>query len=131
MDYLTGTLLGSRNGNCFTPYTGEVLQSDYNAANVILSPGTDAEITRSMKYRDVRRVLLHRTVRYLHILGYSVSEALNKGWLSSQFKSEALAVESEYPPMGDRGRLSSIKGEAIQLELPLWVTAIFHIPRFN
>ena len=65
VDYLTGTLLGSRNGNRFTRYTGEVLQSDYNAANVILSRGTDSEITRYMKYRDVRRVLLHRTVRSL------------------------------------------------------------------
>ena len=119
VDYLTGTLLGSRNGNCFTRYTGEVLQSDYNAANVILSRGTDSEITRYMKYRDVRRVLLHRTVRYLHSIGYSVREALNRGWLSSKFKSDAQAVESEYPPMGYRERLSSMKGEPIQLELPL------------
>ena len=103
-DYLTGTLLGSRNGNCFTRYTGEVLQSDYNAANNILARGTDSEITRYMKYRDVRRVLLHRTVRYLHSIGYSVTYALNKGWLSSKFKTEAIAVESKYPPMGYRER---------------------------
>ncbi len=120
VDYLTGTLLGGRNGNCFTRYTGEVLQSDYNAANNILVRGTDPEITRYMKYRDVRRVLLHRTVRYLHSIGYSVTEALNNGWLSSKFKFLAQAVESEYPPMGYRGRLSSMKGESIQLELPLW-----------
>lgn len=120
VDYLTGTLLGSRNGNCFTRYKGEVLQSDYNAANNILARGTDPEITRYMKYRDVRRVLLHRTVRYLHSIGYSVTEALNNRWLSSKFKTEGLAVESEYPPMGYRGRLSSMKGEPVQLELPLW-----------
>ena len=120
VDCLTGTLLGGRRGDRFTRYTGEVLQSDYNAANVILARGTDPEITRYMKYRDVRRVLLHRTVRYLHSIGYSVTEALNNGWLSSKFKFLAQAVESEYPPMGYRGRLSSMKGEPIQLELPLW-----------
>ena len=118
-DFQTGTLLGSRVGDCFYRYNGEVVQSDYNAANVIARRGTDDEITRSMKYRDVRLVLLHRTVRYLHSLGYSVSYALEVGWLSTKFKKEALAVESEYPPMGCRGRLSSTKGELIQLELPL------------
>ena len=120
VECLTGTLLGGRNGDLFTRYTGEVLQSDYNAANNILVRGTAPEITRYMKYRDVRPVLLHRTVRYLHSLGYSVTEALNNRWLSSKFKTEALAVESEYPPMGYRGRLSSTKGEVVQLELPLW-----------
>ena len=119
-DHLTGTLLGSRNGDCFYRYNGDVLQSDYNAAKVILHRGTDKEITRFMKYREVKLVLLHRTVRYLHSIGYSVSYALENGWLSSKFKKDALAVESEYPPMGCRGRLSSTKGEFIQLELPLW-----------
>ncbi len=120
VDYQTGTLLGCRVGNRFTRYTGEVLQSDYNAALVILDRGTDEEIHRYMKYREVRQVLLHRTVRYLHSIGYSVESALKNGWLSTKFKSDALTVESEYPPMGYRGRLSSTKGELIQLELPLW-----------
>ena len=118
-DHLTGTLLGSRKGDCFYRYNGDVLQSDYNAANVIKSRGTDEEITRSMKYRDVRLVLLHRTVRYLHSKGYSVSYALEQGWLSTKFEKEALTVESEYPPMGYRGRLSVMKGEFVQLALPL------------
>lgn len=100
VDYLSSTLLGVRNGNCFTRYTGEVLQADYNAANVILSRGTDSEITRYMKYESVRRVLLHRTVRYLHSLGYSVTNALTNGWLQSKFKAEALLVEREYHPLG-------------------------------
>jgi IS605 OrfB family transposase len=120
IDHLTGTLLGSRKGDRFYRYNGDVLQSDRNAANVILSRGTDSEITRYMKYQNVRQVLLHRTVRYLHSLGYSVADALNNGWLSTKFKSEAIIVESEYPPMGYRGRLSSTKEEYVQLELPLW-----------
>lgn len=102
VDHLTGTLLGSRKGDCFTRYTGEVLQSDYNASYVILSRGTDSEITRYMKYHKVREVLLHRTVRYLHSHGYSVSVAVKKGWLLPKFKSEALAIESEYLPKGYR-----------------------------
>lgn len=115
MDHLTGTLLGSRKGDCFTRYTGEVLQSDYNASGVILSRGTDSEITRYMKYQKVREVLLHRTVRYLHSHGYSVNVALDNNWLLPKFKSEALAIESEYPPMGYRGRLSTTEGECVQL----------------
>ena len=119
VDYQTGTLLGCRVGDRFTRYTGEVLQSDYNAAKVILHRGTDEEIHLLMKYGEVRQVLLHRTVRYLHSIGYSVESALAHGWLSTKFKSEALTVESEYPPVGYRGSLSFTKGEAIQLELPL------------
>lgn len=111
VDHLTGTLLGSRNGDCFTRYTGEVLQSDYNASRVILSRGTDLQITRYMTYGKVREVLLHRTVRYLHSEGYSVKFALDNGWLLPKFKSEALTIESEYPPMGYRGRLSTTEGE--------------------
>ena len=102
VDHLTGTLLGSRKGDCFIRYTGEVLQSDYNASCVILSRGTDSEITRYMKYHKVRQVLLHRTVRYLHSHGYSVNVALEKGWLLPKFKSEALTIESEYLPKGYR-----------------------------
>lgn len=112
VDYLTGTLLGSRNGNRFTRYTGEVLQSDYNAANNILVRGTDPEITRYMKYRDVRRVLLHRTVRYLHSIGYSVNDALNHGWLSSKFKSLAIAVEFSLSPDGVSGTFKLYEGRA-------------------
>jgi len=118
VDCLTGTLLGSRDGDRFTRYTGEVLQSDYNASRVILSRGTDSEITRYMTYQKVREVLLHRTVRYLHSHGYSVKFALDSCWLLPKFNLEALAIESEYPPMGYRGRLSTTEGECVQLELP-------------
>jgi IS605 OrfB family transposase len=120
VDHQTGTLLGSRNGDCFTRYTGEVLQSDYNASCVILSRGTDSEISRYMKYQKVREVLLHRTVRYLHSHGYRVNVALEKGWLLPKFKKEALTIESEYLPKGYRERLSTKEGECVQLELPLF-----------
>ena len=72
-----------------------------------------------MKYHKVREVLLHRTVRYLHSHGYSVNVALDSCWLLPKFKSEALAIESEYLPKGYRERLSTTKGEYVQLDLPL------------
>jgi IS605 OrfB family transposase len=120
VDHQTGTLLGSRNGDCFTRYTGEVLQSDYNASCVILSRGTDSEISRYMKYQKVREVLLHRTVRYLHSHGYRVNVALDSCWLLPKFKKEALTIESEYLRKGYRERLSTKEGECVQLELPLF-----------
>jgi IS605 OrfB family transposase len=119
-DCLTGTLLGSRNGNHFTRYTGEVLQSDYNAARNILALGTDSEITRYMKYRDVRAVLLRRTAQYLHSKGHTVASAIERGWLSTKFKTEALAVESELFPDGVSGAIKLHSGRVVQLELPLW-----------
>jgi hypothetical protein len=100
VDCLTGTLLGRRDGDRFTCYTGVVLQADQNAAKNILARGTDSEISRYMKYSEVLTVLLHRTVRYLHSEGYSVKFALNNGWLQPKFKKQALAIESSYLPLG-------------------------------
>jgi len=92
----TGTLLGHRDGNRFTCFTGDVIQADKNAALNILHRGSDSEITRWMKYAEVRTILLMRTVRYLASMGKSVTEALNLNWLSSKFKAEALQLETEY-----------------------------------
>jgi IS605 OrfB family transposase len=92
----TGTLLGQRNGDRFTCYTGVVIQADKNAAMNILHRGSDGEITRWMKYAEVRKVLILRTVRYLASIGKTVTEALELGWLSSKFKAESLRIEAEY-----------------------------------
>ena len=77
----SGTLLGSRNGDRFTRFTGDVEQADKNAAMNILHRGSDNEITRWMKYAEVRRILLLRTIRYLASMRKSVTDALNFGWL--------------------------------------------------
>ncbi len=92
----TGTLWGPREGDRFTADTGVVIQSDKNAALNILHRGSDGEITRWMKYAEVRKVLLLRTVRYLTSIGKSVTEALNLGWINSKFKAEVLSLEDEY-----------------------------------
>jgi IS605 OrfB family transposase len=89
----TGTLLGIRHGDCFTCYTGDVIQADINAALNILHRGSDGEITRWMKYAEVRTILLMRTVRYLASMERSVAEALELGWLSPRFSVEASRLE--------------------------------------
>lgn len=100
VDHLTGTLLGVRNGDRFTRYTGDVLQADYNAAKNILHRGTDAELSRYMRKEQVESVLMNRTVRYLHLIGHSVQEALDLGWLNSKFKRLALETECRYLQQG-------------------------------
>lgn len=96
VDSQTGTLLGSRNGDCFTSFSGVVYQADWNAAMNILHRGSDSEVTRWMKYAEVRKVLILRTVRYLASLGQTVTEALDRGWLIPKFKAEALSLEVQY-----------------------------------
>lgn len=94
VDSHTRTLLGSRCGDRFICYSGDVVQADFNASRVILDRGVDPEITRWMKKEQVRSILLLRTVRYLHSIKKSVVEALNLGWLHSKFKAEALRLEA-------------------------------------
>ena len=99
----TGTLLGKRDGDVFTAYTGVVIQSDKNAALNILYHGSESEINRWMKDAEVRKVLLLPTVRYLTSIGKSVTEALNLGWIDPKFKAEVLRLEGQEPqPKGMR-----------------------------
>lgn len=100
MDHITGTLLGTRTGDRFIRITGVVVQADKNAALNILDRGPDSEITRYQKSREVRTILLVRTVRYLASIGQSVSGAFNLGWLQPKFKAEAIRLESELFPSG-------------------------------
>ena len=102
VDSLTGTLLGVRNGDCFTRYTGDVLQADKNAATNILHRGTDALITRFMKSDKVRAVLLGRTLRKLDSIGVSVEYALDIGWLLPKFKTEILKLSTIFSDRGGR-----------------------------
>jgi len=96
----TGTLLGKRDGDVFTAYTGVVIQSDKNAALNILYRGSDSEINRWMKDAEVRKVLLLPTVRYLTSIGKSVTEAWDLGWINPKFKAEVIRLEDEYHRQG-------------------------------
>lgn len=94
MDSQTGTLLGSRNGDCFTRYTGDVCQSDYNASLNIKNRKQDSRIHLYMPSEQVRAVLLDDTIRYLHSIGETVSSAIENNWLASKFHKEALSLQA-------------------------------------
>ena len=96
----TGTLLGKRDGDVFTAYTGVVIQSDKNAALNILYRRSDSEINPWMKYAEVRKLLLLPTVRYLTWRGKSVTEAWDLGWINPLLKAEAIGLEDEYHRQG-------------------------------
>ena len=100
VDCLTGTLLGQREGDRFIRYTGDVMQADKNAATNVLHRGSDGEITRWMKYAEVRQILIRRTVRYLAAIGKSVADALELGWLNSKFRVEAIDLEADITQRG-------------------------------
>ena len=118
VDSRNGTLLGQRRGDCFISFTGVVLQADWNAAMNILHRGTDAEINRWMKYAEVRKVLLLRTIRFLASVNKTVTEALDEGWLSSKFKVEALKLEAMESPSGVEGTVKlRCVGECQPLEI--------------
>ncbi|MCY7335441.1 MAG: transposase [Chamaesiphon sp.] len=112
----TGTLLGQRNGDRFTCYTGVVEQADKNAAKNILHRGSDDEIARYQKYAEVRKTLILRTVRYLVSIGTTVTEALKLGWLNSKFRAEAMRCEAEISPTGVVGTgKHSLVGESAKI----------------
>lgn len=81
VDSLSGTLLGSRKGDRFIRYTGDVLHSDTNAANNIKNRAHDLQITRFMKKDEVQFVLLRRTAAFLKTLGLTLFDAIDRGWL--------------------------------------------------
>ena len=100
VDSYTDTLLGRREGDCFIRYTGDVVQADLNASVNICMRGQDNSIPRWMKAGDVESELLARTVRYLASLGFSVTHALEAGWLLPKFRTKALKIEAEYHSQG-------------------------------
>jgi hypothetical protein len=77
-----------------------VIQSDKNAALNILYRSSDREINPWMKYAEVRKLLLLATVRYLTLMGKSVTEAWALGWMNPKLKAEALGLEDEYHRQG-------------------------------
>ncbi len=93
-----GVLLGTRSGERFFTFDGEVLQADSNAAGNIEARFTDSDISRFMKTVDVRRVLIKRTVSFLLEMDLTLQEAINRGWFDSRHLkgiSKKAEVESE------------------------------------
>ena len=62
--FLEGLFIGTRKGDRFYRFNGEVVQADWNAARNVLARMNDNEIHRFTPYREVRRILQARTHRY-------------------------------------------------------------------
>ncbi len=82
VDSRFGVLLGTRKGDQFFTFDGEVLQADCNAARNIETRLDDPNITRFMKSVDVRKVLIKRTVSFLLQRDLTLDDAINKGWFN-------------------------------------------------
>ena len=82
VDSRFGVLLGTRKGDQFFTFDGEVLQADCNAARNIETRLDDPNITRFMKSTDVRKVLIKRTVSFLLQRDLTLFDAIEKGWFN-------------------------------------------------
>jgi hypothetical protein len=80
VDSRFGVLLGTRCGDQFFTFDGEVLQADGNAARNIETRLDDPNITRFMKSIDVRKVLIKRTVSFLLQRDLTLEDAIDQGW---------------------------------------------------
>ena len=65
-----GVLLGTREGEQFFTFDGEVIQADGNAARNIEARLDDTHIGRYMKTIDVRKVLIQRRCSLFTVKGY-------------------------------------------------------------
>ena len=82
VDHRYGVLLGTRNGDQFFTFDGEVFQADCNAARNIEARATDPDISLYMKSLDVRKVLIKRTVSFLLSRGLTLADAIDRGWFN-------------------------------------------------
>ena len=64
IDSFSGLLIGTRKGDRFHRFNGEVVQADWNAARNVLARLNDNEISRYTPYKTVKRILQERTDRY-------------------------------------------------------------------
>ncbi|MEM9274177.1 MAG: transposase [Cyanobacteria bacterium P01_F01_bin.143] len=82
VDHRYSVLLGTRNGDQFFTFDGEVFQADCNAARNIEVRATDPEISVYMKSVEVRKVLITRTVSFLLSRGLTLDDAIDRGWFN-------------------------------------------------
>ncbi|MGK7897307.1 MAG: transposase [Xenococcus sp. (in: cyanobacteria)] len=82
VDSRYGVLLGTRQGEQFFTFDGEVIQADGNAARNIEARMDDTHISRYMKFVDVRKVLIKRTVAFLRSRDMTIDDAINEGWFN-------------------------------------------------
>jgi hypothetical protein len=80
VDSRYGVLLGTRKGDQFFTFDGEVLQADGNAGRNIEARLDDPEISRFMKSVEVREVLIKRTGSFLGQRDLTLDDAIRLGW---------------------------------------------------
>jgi hypothetical protein len=84
VDSRYGVLLGTRYGDQFFTFDGEVLQADGNAGRNIEARLDDPQISRFMKSLEVREVLIKRTVSFLGQRDLTLNDAINLGNVQSK-----------------------------------------------
>ncbi len=82
VDHRYSVLLGTRSGDRFFTFDGEVFQADCNAARSIEARAIDTEISLYMKSVSVRKVLIKRTVSFLLSRGLTLADAIDRGWFN-------------------------------------------------
>ncbi|NEO89834.1 MAG: transposase [Moorea sp. SIO3G5] len=80
VDSRYGVLLGTRVRDQFFTFDGVVLQADCNAGCNIEHRFDDPDISRFMKSKDVRKVLIERTASFLLERGFTLNDAVDHGW---------------------------------------------------
>ena len=100
VDSRYGVLLGTRKGDQFFTFDGEVLHADGNAGRNIEARLDDPHISRFMKSIEVREVLIKRTVSFLGQRDLTLNDAINLGWFNPKHLKgipKKAGVESEIP----------------------------------
>ncbi len=101
VDSRFGVLLGTRKGDQFFTFDGEVLQADSNAARNIETRLDDPNLSRFMKSIDVRKVLIKRTVSFLLQRDLTLDDAIDRGWFDPRhLRGINLKAWVESEPLG-------------------------------
>lgn len=94
VDSRYGVLLGTRKGDRFFTFDGEVVHADSNAAIAIQKRENDPDIHLWMHHNRVRAILIKRTAYFLSLRGLTLNDAIERGWFDREhLKKAGLEVE--------------------------------------
>ncbi|KYC38974.1 hypothetical protein WA1_33815 [Scytonema hofmannii PCC 7110] len=118
IDSSLNLLLGKREGDRFYQFWGGVVQSDINAGQNVLAREQDSEIGVYTKHKEVLRILIERTVKYLVVTVQSgklqLTDVKSSNLIRPDVKKRFLKVWANLQPdantgMGIPKTLDSIK----------------------
>ncbi|MEM9926256.1 MAG: transposase, partial [Cyanobacteria bacterium P01_D01_bin.50] len=84
IDSRYSVLLGTRKGERFFTFDGEVIHADCNAALNIENRKNDLEIKLSYSANQVREILIKRTAYFLSLRGFTLNDAISEGWFNRE-----------------------------------------------